>query len=227
MISLLIATATEAQQGTSPTGDRLQEPGQDTKLDGSSMQKKQTEQQQQMMQDTVQVMADIVKMQQMIVERMNAGGKKQLKSELSDLSARVNTLIAGMKGMTSQTRPSPGGSGAGGATVRAPGDIGAPRIQEQTDAGVSAKVAQESTNGTLVFRVALDSETANLDQYRFGESVVLRAAGREYQARPRSEDGTSHHRSAILEFQNPGTREYQIVIKGVAGVAERVFSFPF
>ncbi len=235
LASLLFVSGVQAQQSVPPTEERRQEPGQDKVLDGSTMPKMQTNQQELMMQDMVQVMADIVKVQQQIVEKMKTAGKRELQSQLSDLSARVNTLIAGMKGMTSQAglpRGMNGQSAAGGTATRTEssresGDIRAPRIQEKTDAGVSAKVALESANGTLVFRVALDSETVNVDQYRFGENILLRAGDREYAARPRSEDGTSHHRSAILEFQNPGTREYQIVIKGASGVTERVFSFPF
>ncbi len=234
IIVLVMATVLEAQQSTAPTGERRREPGQDMTLDGSGVPtRKQTNQQEQMMQDMMQVMGDIVKVQQLMVEKMKTTGKRELQSQLSDLSARVNTLIAGMKGMTSQAATqgmsgqAAGGIGAGKQTTREPGDLGAPRIQEKTDAGVSAKVALESANGTLVFRVALDSETVNLDQYRFGENVLLRAADRDYQARPRSENGTSRHRSAILEFQNPGTKEYQIVIKAAEGVTERFFSFPF
>jgi hypothetical protein len=110
---------------------------------------------------------------------------------------------------------------------RDPG-VNAPRVQEKTEAGVRAGVARESTNGIVVFRVALDSETEKLDQYVFTDIVSLRAAGgREFIPRLRSQEGTGSHRSAILEFDNPGTKEYEIVIRNIAGVPERVFLFPF
>jgi hypothetical protein len=220
-----------AQQSETMTDKPQEEPGQGMMTDGGQMPAmKKLKQLELMMQDTTQVMADIVKMQQTIVEGMNSSGKRDLLAQLTDLSARVNTLAAGMKGMIAQGmtgQGATGGSGAGGPVKRGPG-VNAPRIQEKTEAGVSAKVALESSNGIVVFRVALDSETENFDQYRFSESVTLRAAGgREFLARLRSQEGAGNHRSAILEFDNPGTKQFEIVLRNIAGVPERIFPFPF
>jgi hypothetical protein len=34
-----------------------------------------------------------------------------------------------------------------------------------------------------------------------------------------------HHRPAVVEFDNPGAKEFELVVKDVAGVKERVFKF--
>ncbi len=220
-----------AQQSGPVTGNPLQETGQGMMTEGGQMPAmKQLKQLEMMMQDTIQVMADIVKVQQKIVEGIRSSEKRDLLKQVEDLSARANTLAAGMKGVMAQSmtsRGAAGGSGAGGTVKRDPG-VNAPRIQEKTEAGVSAKVALESSNGIMVFSVSLDSETENFDQYRFGESVALRAAGgREFLPRLRSQEGSGNHRSAILEFDNPGTKQYEVVLRNIAGVPERIFPFPF
>ncbi len=38
-------------------------------------------------------------------------------------------------------------------------------------------------------------------------------------------DDDGHHRSAVIEFENPKTREVEIAVKDVAGIKERVFKF--
>ncbi len=57
------------------------------------------------------------------------------------------------------------------------------------------------------------------------EGVVLKASGKVFKARVISEGGSGHHRSAVVEFDDPGTAEVEVVIKDVAGVRERVFKF--
>lgn len=51
------------------------------------------------------------------------------------------------------------------------------------------------------------------------------ADGKEYKTSVKSEEGSGHHRSAIVEFDNPETKEVEVVIKDVAGIKERVFKF--
>lgn len=71
----------------------------------------------------------------------------------------------------------------------------------------------------------LNTHIVDLDQYKFDEIVVLRTGDKEYKGRIASQEGSGHHRSAVVEFDNPGTKEVEIAIKGVAGVKERVFTF--
>ncbi len=54
---------------------------------------------------------------------------------------------------------------------------------------------------------------------------MLKASGKVSKARVISEGGSGHHRSAVVEFDDPGTAEVEVVIKDAAGVRERVFKF--
>ncbi len=104
-------------------------------------------------------------------------------------------------------------------------ESGPQKIQEKSEAGVTAKVALESTDGVIKFKIALETHTVDLDKYKFDEIVSLRAGGKEYKGRVISREGSGHHRSMVVEFDNPGAKEGEVVIKGVAGVPERVFRF--
>lgn len=102
--------------------------------------------------------------------------------------------------------------------------------EEKAEAGVTAKVTYANPGEAMpVFNVVLDTHTAGLDGYRFGEIVELRDdAGREYEPVVVSEKGSGHHREATVEFRDAalfGGRYIELVIEGVAGVEERVFRF--
>ena len=97
--------------------------------------------------------------------------------------------------------------------------------QERSDAGVAVKVSLESEGAKITVEVALNTHTVDLGRYKFDEIVTIRSAGKEYKPRLLSQTGAGHHRSAVLEFDNPETRDVQVVIRDVAGVKERVFKF--
>ena len=105
-----------------------------------------------------------------------------------------------------------------------PGKTGQ-KTQETSEAGVTAKISLERKDSTLEFKVVLDTHTVNLDRYKFAEIVVIRVDGKEYKGKVKSEEGSGHHRSAVIEFENLKTKEVEVVIKSVAGVKERVFKF--
>ncbi|HSC70725.1 MAG TPA: hypothetical protein VLH58_05190 [Candidatus Methylomirabilis sp.] len=80
------------------------------------------------------------------------------------------------------------------------------------------------------FQVVLDTHSVNLDGYRFEEIVRLRD-GRGGEVAPATvEDakGSGHHRQAPVHFAWPEPRPQalELVVKGVAGVPERVFQWP-
>ncbi len=100
-----------------------------------------------------------------------------------------------------------------------------PKKQESSEAGVMVKVSLESKGAVIIANIALNTHTVALGQYKFDEIVALRAGGKEYTARVKSQEDSGHHRSAVVEFDNPGTKEVELVIKDVAGVKERVFKF--
>ena len=101
--------------------------------------------------------------------------------------------------------------------------------QETEAAGVTIKAVYKPDSNGLVFLVALDTHTEDLDGYRFEEIVVLRdGAGNEYRPQAVTEEGSGHHREALLQFKSvfsPSTMTLDLVVKGVAGVNERVFKF--
>lgn len=99
------------------------------------------------------------------------------------------------------------------------------KTQERSEAGVTVKVSLEGKGDTITVKVALNTHTVALDRYKFDEIVALRAGGKEYKPRVKSQEGSGHHRSAVVEFDNPKAKEVEIVIKDVAGVKERVFKF--
>ncbi len=80
------------------------------------------------------------------------------------------------------------------------------------------------------FKVVLDTHSVNLDGYRFEEIVCLRD-GRGGELAPAAVEGakgSGHHREAIVRFAWPDPRpaSLELVVKGVAGVPERVFRWP-
>lgn len=179
-----------------------------------------------MMQDMMQMMTDVVQMQRKIVEGVKPAEKKALLNELSGMTARMEKMMSGMKGMMSEGMMMQGMmGGTASPETKKEQSSGPQKSQERAEAGVTAKVALESTDGTIRFKVALETHTVELDKYRFDEIVALRGGGKEYPARVKSQEGSGHHRAAVVEFDNPGAKEVEIVIKGVAGVKERVFKF--
>ena len=77
------------------------------------------------------------------------------------------------------------------------------------------------------FRVVLDTHSANLDDYRLEEIVRLRdgRGGEEAPAAVDGAEGGGHHRQATVRFAwpDPKPSAVELVVKGVAGVPERVF----
>jgi len=180
-----------------------------------------------MMQDMMLMMTDIMKMQKRIVEGVKPAEKKKMLNELSGMMGRMDKMMADMKGMMSHGMMMQGmmGGTASAETKKEEQTGGPQKTQQKSEAGVTAKVSLEGSDGTLIFKVSLETHTVELDKYKFDEIVVLRAGGKEYKAKVKSEEGSGHHRSAVVEFDNPGTKEVEVVIKDVAGVKERAFTF--
>lgn len=136
------------------------------------------------------------------------GGSKGMMEKMGGMqgmmSGRMMEMMGGM----------PAGAQKGGG-----------KTQEKSEAGVTATVSLLNRDGTLTFKVVLNTHTVGLDQYKFDEIVVLRAGGKEYKAALKSQEGEGHHRSAVLGFENPVAEGIEVIIKGVAGVKERVFEF--
>ena len=96
--------------------------------------------------------------------------------------------------------------------------------------GVTVKVTplDKKANGELRFQVALDTHSVNLDSYDLKTLAVLRdAAGNTYYPASVESKGSGHHREATVAFARPanGTKRIELVIRGIAGVKERVFQW--
>lgn len=110
------------------------------------------------------------------------------------------------------------------AAAEAPGAV----KQAVGGGGVTVEVTwlKEAAGGPS-FRVVLDTHSVNLDGYRFEEIVRLRdgRGGEQAPLAVEGAEGSGHHRQATIRFAWPEPRpgELELVVKGVAGVPERVF----
>ncbi len=115
---------------------------------------------------------------------------------------------------TGPTRPTVRDNGAGGVTVEATW------LGNQEDGG-------------LTFRLKFDTHSVDLSTFNVVENVLLRDdAGRELRAGDwRDERRDSHHRAGTVRFPAlpPGgdRSRLTLVIRNLAGVAERALTFEF
>lgn len=153
--------------------------------------------------------------------------KGKLKELMEKMPPMMGEMMKGMmkcEMMEGMGRMMRGGMMGQEMMGREPQEKGA-MTKEKAEGGVTATVSFEGKNGVLSFKIVLDSHTVNFDEYKFDEIIILRADGKEYKARIKSQEGSGHHRSAVVEFDNPKTKEVELVVKAVAGVKERIFKF--
>lgn len=129
-----------------------------------------------------------------------------------------------------------------GPAVAATGDGGVVRqatdTQTSAGGGVTVTVSRLDAADAIAFTVALDTHAVNLDAYDLGQLAVLRTPSGEEVA-PLAWDAPAggHHRQGTLSFPTvaadgtplvqPDDGELVLVIRAVAGVAERTFSWAF
>jgi len=102
--------------------------------------------------------------------------------------------------------------------------------QEAEAAGVTVKATYTNPGEKIpVFTVVLDTHSVDLDGYKLEEIVALRdEGGNVYKPFLVSQSGSGHHREAAVEFRDVAqiqSKAFELVVKGVAGVAERVLKF--
>jgi hypothetical protein len=96
--------------------------------------------------------------------------------------------------------------------------------------GVTVDVTFLKDRGdTAGFKVVMDTHSVNLDVYQFEEIVRLRD-GRGGELAPTAVEnpqGSGHHREATVRFAwpEPRPKSLELVVKGVAGVPERLFQW--
>lgn len=89
-----------------------------------------------------------------------------------------------------------------------------------------------SQNGSLAFQVDMNTHSVDLDQYDLDKLALLRDdAGGEYTPTSWLSAPGGHHREGTITFSIPQAltegkaRSIRMVIRGVAGVAERVLEW--
>lgn len=103
-------------------------------------------------------------------------------------------------------------------------------IQEAEAASVTVKVTYKNPfdKAAPVFKIVFDTHSVSLDEYEFEDVSTLRFGGKTYSASLVSGEGSGHHREAEVEFKGADASMsgyLELVVKGVAGVEERVFRF--
>lgn len=102
---------------------------------------------------------------------------------------------------------------------------------------VTLKVTWQGFEANPVFTVAMDTHSVNLDGYDLSRMVVLiPPSGQEIKAVSWEAPTGGHHRMGTLRFPAtttgnqpvliPGTGSFQLVIRGVGELPERVLSWP-
>ena len=94
--------------------------------------------------------------------------------------------------------------------------------------GVTVKVTplDSTAKGDLRFQIAFDTHSVDLDRYDLKSLTVLRdGAANIYHPTTVESKGSGHHRQATVTFAKlkNSAKRIELVIKGVAGVQERVF----
>jgi hypothetical protein len=106
-------------------------------------------------------------------------------------------------------------------------------VQSNTGGSVTIDVEWvKAEDDSLIFNVAMNTHSVNLDQYDPGELAVLRDdTGNEYHPISWNSAPGGHHRRGTLTFPipdslNQGEAKYvEIVIRDVAGIEERIFTW--
>ncbi|MHB1134286.1 MAG: hypothetical protein ACYC4L_18100 [Chloroflexota bacterium] len=126
--------------------------------------------------------------------------------------------------------PQAGISNGAGQTTQASGVNTSSRTSD--GGGVTVKVTWQDREPALVFAVVMDTHSVDLDGYDLSRLAVLRTNdGREVQPLAWEAPKGGHHRQGKLTFPaqaadgapllGDGTSAVELVIRGVAGVAER------
>jgi len=118
--------------------------------------------------------------------------------------------------------------------LMARGPVGAqtPAGEKQSVRGggvtVDVTFQKEGPDGPA-FKVVLDTHSVNLDGYRFEEIARMRdgKGGELAPTAVEGAEGSGHHREATVRFARPDPKPktLELVVKGVAGVPERLFQW--
>jgi len=108
--------------------------------------------------------------------------------------------------------------------------------QTNVGGGVTVKVSRLEAADAIAFKVVLDTHSVNLDGYDLAQLAVLRtSSGEEIAPLAWEAPAGGHHREGTLSFPavaadgspliQPDAGPLLLVIRDIAGVAERTFSW--
>jgi len=131
-------------------------------------------------------------------------------------------FVSVKEGATRTSSPAPGNQKPAGG-----------QVQTDEQGSVTIEVEWAGAEGdAMVFNVSLNTHSVDLDGYDLAEMAVLRDdTGNEYQPILWDAASGGHHRQGVLTFPLPdsvkrGTaRHVEMVIRGVAGIDERVLTW--
>lgn len=105
-------------------------------------------------------------------------------------------------------------------------------LSQEVDGGnVTVKVTWRGRDAGPVFDVEMDTHSVDLDSVDLGQVAVLRVGGKEYTPVQWNAEKGGHHRSGTLSFPATdtagkpliGAGAFELIVRDVAEVAERVF----
>ncbi|MCC7368766.1 MAG: hypothetical protein IT306_10110 [Chloroflexi bacterium] len=120
------------------------------------------------------------------------------------------------------------------AVVQQAADVQTADVQTNVGGGVTVKVSRLESAEGLAFKIVLDTHSVNLDRIDLGQLAVLRTEqGEEIAPLAWEAPAGGHHREGTLMFPTTtadglplfeaGAGTVELVIRDVAGVAERAF----
>ena len=148
---------------------------------------------------------------------------------LAVLTVALALILAGCGGANSA-------SDGGETTARSDGAEASAATQRSESGEVTVEVVWKGRSAGPIFDVTMDTHSVDLDGYDLEKLAVLRN-DRGKEVRPSGWDAPKggHHREGTLRFPEkapggdpiigPDTREIELIIRDVAGVAERKFEW--
>lgn len=109
--------------------------------------------------------------------------------------------------------------------------VGADEVADNGAGNVTASAKYERAKSTaeqIVFTVALNTHSVDLSSFNPAQDILLRASSSEGGKGTLVEDPSgqsSHHRSFQLSFPRPKGDQVTIIVRNVAGVAQRELPF--
>lgn len=109
------------------------------------------------------------------------------------------------------------------------GDQSGNLTQINGDAGngveVMAIYEKDKSQNQLFFRLSFSTHVIDYSDYNFQKDIIIKnSQGKEYKASSLMKEGSGHHQSVSIVFPAVSS-PFILIVKNLAGVAEREFSF--